>query len=513
MTPDGRALFLSHDRSGRRQSARGAAVIACLAAGAGALTIVAGATAGRGPALMAFAAAGGTAALWACGNLRLACLWGVGLTAPLGIAKRFHPMPHMGGAGAYSIEIVDFFLVALALFQLRDRMRGEGRLRFPPVAAWWSAMIALGLLSAVVAPMRQLALMETAQMAKSLALFLLLVNELVRVRKFLHLFAALCCGLLLQSAVGILQFAKKGDIGLQMLGEATMTTLEYANKATYMDGGATFRIGGLLGHPNMLAGFIALVAPMLLAMLMTRLSPPRKLAVAGVLGTALLALLLTLSRSGWLSFALAAPIVIFLMLRDRRSRRRAMATAAGTLVLGLAAALAAAPAIVRRFTQSDPGAVDFRWEWMGVAWGMVKDHPLLGVGLNSFVYHLPGRTEYGGAEGLTRTFGANWPVVHDIYLLIWAEQGTIGLACFLAMLATVLLTGLRNARDCADPLLHALSIGAMAGICANMVDGFGSFFLRQMPGARLFWIAAAIIAAARCWQRMNGPRGGAGARP
>jgi O-antigen ligase len=325
------------------------------------------------------------------------------------------------------------------------------------------------------------------------------------VRRFLHLFAALCCGLAAQSVIGIVQFLKKGDIGLQFLGEATMTTLDYANRATYMDGGATFRIGGLLGHPNILGGFIAMLAPLLLAMLMTRLRMRHRIAIASVLTLALIALLLTLSRSGWLAFALAVPLTIGLMLRDRAARRRVLTLTAAMLVPGLIAAMAAAPAILRRFTQSDPGAVDFRWEWMGIAWSMVRDHPVLGVGFNSFVQHLPGRTDHGGAEGLTRSFGANWPVVHDIYLLIWAEQGSIGLACFLLMVAMLLRTGWRNARSCADPALRALNAGAVAGLCANLLDGFGSFFLRQMPGARLFWIMAAIIVATRIWQARNAP--------
>ncbi|MEC3947383.1 O-antigen ligase family protein [Sphingobium sp. HWE2-09] len=373
----------------------------------------------------------------------------------------------------------------------------------PTVALCWMAMILLGLIDAITGPYRQLALVEAVQMTKSLALFLLLLGELTRVPRFLHLFASLACGLLLQAGVGLLQYAKKGDIGLQFLGEATMTTLEYANRATYMDGGATFRIGGLLGHPNILAGFIAMLAPMLLAMLLTRLPFLKKLAISAVLAIALLALLLTLSRSGWLAFALAVPIVIALMLRDRRSRRRALVGIALALPVILLGAMAAAPAILRRFAQSDPGATDFRWDWMGVAWAMVRDHPLLGVGLNSFVQHLPGRTIHGGVEGLNRSFGANWPVVHDIYLLIWAEQGTIGLAIFLLSLLILLRTAWRNARCCANPLLHALNVGALAGLCANLLDGFGSFFLRQMPGARLFWIIAAIIVATAVWQRRN----------
>lgn len=482
----------------------GRAVVVAGAACAAALVVAAGLSSGRGPALAAVGTLALGAALWASGNPRLACLWGVGLTAPLGIAKRFHPMPHMGGAGAYAIEAVDLFLLALLFFQWRDARRGGRPLVMPALAYGWIAMILLGLIDALTGLYRQLALVEAVQMAKSLALFLLLIGELTRVRRFLHLFAALALGLGLQAAVGIAQYGKKGDIGLQFLGEATMTTLEYANRATYMDGGATFRIGGLLGHPNILAGYIAMLAPMLLAMLMTRLSMVRKLAIGAVLAMALVALLLTLSRSGWLAFALAVPIVMGLMLRERRSRQRALAGTMIALVAGFAGALAFAPAIVRRFTQSDPGAVDFRWDWMGVAWAMVRDHPLMGVGLNSFVLHLPGRTIHGGPEGLTRSFGANWPVVHDIYLLIWAEQGTIGFACFLFLLFGLLRTAWRNARHCADPLLFALNAGALAGLCANLLDGFGSFFLRQMPGARLFWIFAAIIVAIQVWQRRNG---------
>lgn len=483
-------------------------LFALMAAGMASFLVIAGLSPARSYALLPLGAMGLAGMMVASGNPRLFCLWGVGLAAPLSISKRFHPLPHMGGAGAYSIEAVDLFLLALTLFILRDRMAGHRRLRLSPVSACYGGMILLGLLSGLLGPFRHLPFEEMVQMIKTLLLFLVLINELVRVRQFLHLFAALCCGLLLQSGIGILQFVKKGDIGLQAIGEATMTTLEYANKATYMDGGGTFRIGALLGHPNLLAGFIAIIAPMLVAMLMTRLPWRWKLPILAVLLVAMLALLLTLSRSGWLAFALALPIIMVLMVRHPASRPHALPASVAMVAAGLVGALVAAPAIIRRFTQSDPGATDFRWEWMGVAWGMVQDHWLLGSGLNSFVLNLPYRTQYGGHVGLIQHFGANWPVVHNIYLLIWAEQGSIGFACFIALLATLLTIGWRNARDCADPILHALSIGALAGICANLIDGFGSFYLRQTPGSRIFWMAAAIIVAVRYWQRANAPRRG-----
>ena len=454
---------------------------------------------------------GFVALLWASGNPRLVGLWGLLLTAPLSLSKKFVPVPHMGGAGSYNIDACDVFLLLLTLFLARDILARRRRLRLSGVAIAWSGLILLGFVSVAIGPMRQVALQQCVEMAKEMWLFLVLLNELVRVRQFLQAFAAVAAGVALEALLGIAQFIKKGDIGLQKLGEATLQTLEYANLATYTGDASTFRIGGLFGHPNLLAGFFVIVTPIVLAMLMTRQPPLRRMLLAGTLLLALVALLLTLSRSGWMAFAIAALVVIGLMLWNPMSRRTA-APVALTLVVGaVLGAGAAAPSIIRRLTESDSGAIDFRWEWMSVAWRIVLEHPVLGIGLNSFVYNLPGRTQYGDDVDLTLKFGEVWPVVHDIYLLIWAEQGTLGFACFVAMLLVLLRTGWRNAWRVTDPQLHAMSLGCLAGVCANIVDGFGSFFLRNPACARIFWIVAAIMVAIGYWHRANAP-GGAGTK-
>ncbi|MCB8830079.1 hypothetical protein LJD47_34205, partial [Escherichia coli] len=76
-----------------------------------------------------------------------------------------------------------------------------------------------------------------------------------------------------------------------------------------------------------------IVTPIVLAMLMTRQPPLRRMLLAGTLLLALVALLLTLSRSGWMAFAIAALVVIGLMLWNPMSRRTA-APVALTLVVG-----------------------------------------------------------------------------------------------------------------------------------------------------------------------------------
>ena len=466
-----------------------------------ALVVVAVAAGMRAPALIVVGLSAMAGGLWFSGNCRLALLWGLMLSAPLALSKKFVDRPHMGGSGAYMVEAVDIFVIGLALFLLRDLAAGTRHgVRLSAVGGWWIAMILLGLISVATGPYRQAAMEEVFQMAKALALFVVLINELVRSRQILHAAVALGLGVLLEAVVAMAELAHHGALGLQMLGEATSDTLAYAARATYRDGGDVFRVGGLIGHPNLLAGYLAILLPMLVATLFMPLALHWRIGSMAALFGGLAALVLTLSRSGWIAFGVAFLLVIGLswvhpeMRRGYRSLRLALL---GTTATGL---LAIAPLILRRATQSDPGALAFRYEWMDVAWAMVRAHPVFGIGLSAFTYNLPGVTRYGDAAALSDHFGPVWPVVHNIYLIIWAEQGTPAFLCFLAIYATLLATGWRNLRVVGDVRLHFLSIGLVAGVCASMIDGLGSFFLRNPPCGRVFWMVAALIVAIRRWQ-------------
>ena len=70
---------------------------------------------------------------------------------------------------------------------------------------------------------------------------------------------------------------------------------------------------------------------------------------------------------------------------------------------------------------------------MGIAWEMIKAKPILGFGLNTFTFKAPPYSQYGTPGAVMEVFGLDLPVVHNIYLITWAEQGTIGLLLFLAM--------------------------------------------------------------------------------
>ena len=437
------------------------------------------------------------------GNLRLTALIGLMLVAPLSIGKDFAPMPHMGGASSFAIEAADVFLGILVLFQLRDLKDRCRPLVVPAGSMGLVAMIFVGIVHMAFGPSLLLAAQQVFQMVKDLLLFFVVTNELVRTQHFRVVFWALMGTLAVQSGIGILQYVKGSDLGLQVLGELDAATAELANLATYNEAGAVFRISALLGHPNLLGAFVALLLPMSIASFSYRMPPILRSLVIFIACLGCFALLLTLSRSAWLSGAFGIFLLMCMSVAHPRWRARGLPIAMIVGLGGIILMVPALPIILQRFFESDAGAVDFRIEWMIVAWDMIKTDWLAGIGLNTFVFQLPNNTPYGGADSLTERFGQSWPVVHNIYLLIWSEMGTFGFVAFMYTMIVLFFIAYDNLRYVLDPYVYALSLGAAGGLGAVMLDGLASCFMRNPQCGRMFWIVAAVLVACHVWNKRN----------
>jgi O-antigen ligase len=170
-----------------------------------------------------------------------------------------------------------------------------------------------------------------------------------------------------------------------------------------------------------------------------------------------------------------------------------------TLVLGLAA-------LTLSFSRSAwvvgglgiLGAVGFRWfrwfrgsrclsllstlsflrraELNWIALEMLKDHSLLGVGLNNFTVAMD---NYGKVSGWTRFLQP----VHNVYLLVVTETGLIGLIVFLCLLFSIfrLLWEKKN-------YLLFVSMVQIALLCS--VDHY--FFTLQQTSL-LFWLIVGLV--------------------
>ena len=144
----------------------------------------------------------------------------------------------------------------------------------------------------------------------------------------------------------------------------------------------------------------------------------------------------TTSRGGFLTLAAV------MMLLIAKSRHRIVGFTLGGIVALVFFLSLPADVWKRLETLRDPtreGSAAGRLHAWGVAWRMIKDNPLLGVGFENFLANFrrydPAQQREAAKEGV-----GSVRVAHNTYLQIWAESGTPAFLCFmLGILFSVLL--------------------------------------------------------------------------
>jgi probable O-glycosylation ligase (exosortase A-associated) len=197
------------------------------------------------------------------------------------------------------------------------------------------------------------------------------------------------------------------------------------------------------------------------------------------------AVLMTYSRGAMVALLAACPMMVLL------SRHRVQ-LALALLVFALALIpVMAGPEISARFLtiqdyEIDETAQQRRQSW-AAAWEMAKDNPILGVGVRN-------------ANLFSHNYGADMEgrTIHSQYLQIAADNGIVGLALYLFMLATAWFTQRRRRRsmvnraDAAGRQVRAIASGIE---CSMVVYCVGALFLSlevfELPYLLLF-IAAQL---------------------
>jgi len=429
------------------------------------------------------------------GNPRLFCLWGLALTLPLHLSKLFTPFSDRGGGeNALRLEITDLFLAPLALALVRDVWVGiKPGLRVPKVVWPWALIMLMGIGAMLLGSWRRSAGFETIRMLKVLVLFLVVANELTSARRLLHAGLALATGMLVQAMIGVLQYIRGANLGLEKLGETSTKTIEVlAVKSMYNE--EVWRVSALLLHPNVFAVFLAALLPLAIGLFLVYDHKGAKLLFLVAVALGMVSLIATYSRSGWVSFALSFVVMMGLMVANPTLRRRStLAAAIATLAL-TGILMTFSGHILTRLFESQEMAETGRAEWRVEAWRLIVQRPLLGWGLNSYVDEAPTVSKW------TRAAFSGWtPPVHHIYYLWWAETGLVGLALHLAIWGGLVWTAIGNLRV-RDPAIYVLNAACLSGLLAFVPDGFFSFSLRINAILRLFWMLGAIVMAVKYWR-------------
>jgi O-antigen ligase len=195
---------------------------------------------------------------------------------------------------------------------------------------------------------------------------------------------------------------------------------------------------------------------------------------AAVVGVALV---LAFSTGGWLGALAGALVVIYCLGRRGLALRFGAAAALALVAISAAAIVGVLPERLNPLRQTGGFRVDL---WVS-SLQMIRDHPLLGVGLDNFAYlYQQVYLREGAAAEPNLSHPHNW-ILHT-----WLQLGLLGLAAFVWLVARAWKLAQRTRASW--PIAGAL--GATADL---LVHGFidNSYFLVDL--AFVFWLALALV--------------------
>lgn len=243
------------------------------------------------------------------------------------------------------------------------------------------------------------------------------------------------------------------------------------------------RVLGPYLSPNHMGLYLGRTLPMALALLL--FVPGLRAPAALLAAFPAVALLLTFSVGAWLATLLATCTVVLLW-----QRRALPALAAGAVVLAVAAVPLFSVERVSSHFSISRGTSFIRLNLWQSSIQMIRDHPLLGVGMDNFLYHYRGGYLLEGAVA-----EPNLSHPHNLVLNFWLQMGVLGVVAAGWLLAALAQEWLRLWRM-PLPLLERALLAGIAGatvdlLAHGMVDN--SYFLVDL--AFHFWLLAGILVA------------------
>jgi hypothetical protein len=152
-----------------------------------------------------------------------------------------------------------------------------------------------------------------------------------------------------------------------------------------------------------------------------------------------------------------------------------------------AVALVAAPGVASRFASildTSGGTAGFRRRLWTIAFGIIGEHPLLGIGIGNYYDVF---TEYIFRHP---ELSVGWVIygAHNSYLTIWAETGIFGILSFVAIILVSIKYGLYLARaKSGDKYLAWINSAIFAGVIGFALNSLTSNSFHHPQGAVFFW--------------------------
>lgn len=400
--------------------------------------------------------------------------------------KKFTPILSESYAVAIYITTVDavllfaYFVWAAEGTLFQDLRRGLKN----PVFMLPVAGIAVALLSSVNAVDQRLVWAEIVRYGFMTLLF---VYCGIRIRRREHIWAIMLGWLVflgVQVIVSLSQYFTKGFLGIEQfkLKPDPMQPLSVQ----------LVRPFGTQIHPDFLACVVGMICLMVAAFALH--VPKGKVMRYALLGCVPLSFVIAIAsraRGPLVALAPAVAVVLILAVRRHLLSMRVIIVAG---LLGLIGVAAAAPQVTG-LAKGMFGAKESnlaanwngRWQINLMAFRMVRAHPFVGIGINSFERQMK--------DYLYEENKFDFRPAHNIYILTAAETGILGLGMMVLIGAVYGRYAYRLTRV-KDPFYQSIGIGALGVLVYIAGEELNSFSLKEDIPMAMFWVIFGLLVTA-----------------
>lgn len=345
------------------------------------------------------------------------------------------------------------------------------------MAAWISA---LGSVDSIITRY------HAARFVILLFFYLYIVNEIASVTWVI--FPAALQGLI-QLPVALGQSLTQKSLGLQIFGEHVLDPQVLGTSIIPADGERILRAYGLADHPNILGGCLAFVMVLLLAVALYGNNRQSVLAAGGFI-VLFPALLLTFSRSAWVSLFVAASFMVMCEALAHRwaSLKRLTLLGAMSLAVSIPIFVNYLAVFDQRFNAGNimqDATLNERAYLMEAGNTLFVEHSAIGVGLGASPLAMKLRFE---------DFRIHYQPPHFTLLMSALETGVIGSAPYLLLFLAPWVAFLLRWRHY---IQHPLTLGTFALLLAiSVVNLFDYYTWMYAPGRLWQWLAWGLYSAA-----------------
>ncbi len=346
-----------------------------------------------------------------------------------------------GTLSLFLVEVLGWVVISLGIWKIKIiTFRAAARnviKSFLPLCL----LTALSYLSILWAPDKAVALQAAVRLLEGVVLLVVLAASRDQATTKSGLVTsvawAFLVGATLQAILGIYQFLTQSSFSSSFLGMALHDPRALGTAVVEFADQRWLRAYGGLPHPNILGGYLAIATAVVIAFL--HKLPVRqnlqRLLLSSTIFVLITGIFFSFSRSAWVAGIVLLGYWVIKLFRDRTQWQMAgyWLLLIGYLVflVFLFRPLVAARVLPVQESRLEVKSRVERVEGAREAWQLARAHPVLGVGIGNYTQAVAREVRLG--EPLY-----TYQPAHNVFLLVWAELGIMGLVLFMVILYWIL---------------------------------------------------------------------------